>query len=320
MTRLQIDNTRAYWDSWLREPDRSWQKLDTYITALHQAIHDALALDDLEAYEKLWGAFEAGGPLCQEEPYASTYDRGLMIIVLMLAEQDALEGQYESVHERSERLLKFLEDIETLRERNNLPVRPYTEIKFRLFGALAGAKWRGPAYLRKRLLSPIQVITSLLTAAAYTRNFMDSLGTLDLRREMQLQALAMAEIDGCCLAARYERGALPACIDSFNRNHGEQLALELGHFRHNPPLDPESAHYWSFELAKLYIANEHTLDDIRFLGQQIRLTAPSTLRFSHPHSVARGWQVVEEELVSRIGRNFEVVEADRDGVEVEQGS
>jgi hypothetical protein len=134
---------------------------------------------------------------------------------------------------------------------------------------LAECKWQDVSANRDLLLSPEDLYLEFrLLFTNVVDNLMDN---QDRGQALKNTAyfLLNTEFALLRLATRFHPEMVPELVAQFNERYGGCLQPELWHFRDNPTSRGETANYWHYEIAKLYIAGELTTGLLDFCYGQL---------------------------------------------------
>jgi hypothetical protein len=266
-----------FWTTWSSAPALDQSELRDNVLALVASIQDAAYHDEWERIKQCRRLFNLGAVHCTEEPYRSAYDYGAMLIAVLVADCELAKANYAAVHSELALVRRMLVEDNPRRQAAGLPPRGNSEVRFNSLGVLAGAKWEGPEALRDVLMTPDEIVAEFKAVAARVETFFKENPREDpaLRRNT-MEALALAHLEVSKMAFRYCPAQVGGLVVDFNRLHSGDLALEPGHYRTQALSDSRSSYYWDFELAKLYLGQQLTSEDLHICVELRAMAARRT--------------------------------------------
>jgi hypothetical protein len=270
------------------------QSLQAHLAAIIHEIHDRLEVDSTQGLESRLELYRWAESRCRHEPLATPYEHGLMQINAMLAENHALEGNWEPVYRSAEEIFHCLSLGDERRSRLDMPPRPNSELRYRLCTLLALAKWAGPTQDRDRLLTPLEVRNIYLQAAEKALTYIIASNPSPERAAMVREAVAISGVQVACMLYREFHASQPMLpighVSWFNKRFGPHLASDPGHFRKHRPL-ADSWYYWHYELVKLWATGSLTQDDLAYCHQKRLECLPNTMSNVRPvQGFMREWE------------------------------
>jgi hypothetical protein len=297
-----------YWGHWLGPGPHDEEEFLPYVMALVGKIQEYSYLDDWEGMDGFWELYRSGIEYFREEPLATPYDLGSILIALLFAGKENDLGNYAEAHRHVATVFGVLNTGDQRRALNKIEYRPNSEVRIRCLGILAEGKFSGPHELRDEVLSPEEIVEEFNATVKMIHEYLAKFPSNDRDSDLGLlEAMTSIELELCKMVLRHCPGLLAGCVANFNRRHNEHLAVETGHFRDSPESD-RSFWYWDFEIAKLWLSSDLTADELNLCHiERINAMERSLLDWDKTSLIA-SFEEQMTELRSRIRSRFEVVE------------
>jgi len=268
---------------WVDEAFTDRDAMQPYRHAMVKEIHHLCQAWDFEGMEDWLAVYRCAEPRCREEPLATVYEHGLMLITFSIASSHAAMGSFDTMYVLAEQILELLRVQEERRAKLGLMELGNSEIKYHVYSTLAQAKWQGPASERDRLMSVEDTAAAYRRAADRALNYLA--GRPDEDPSRVLEALALDGVDVAAMLFRWFQETEPEKVAEFiewhNSRSSAQLALEVGHCLAHEPLVVNS-NYWTYELAKLHLTGRLTKEILEYCHAQRLATVLDTLNAPRP--------------------------------------
>lgn len=146
--------------------------------------------------------------------------------------------------------------------------RPNLTHRLHALHVIGECKWQQPKSTRDKLWSPewmldeFEMLSEQVFSSVKKNPALDQTGTtVDHMKRTSFVLLKVA--------ARYLPKELPGLIEKFNLQWGASLYVEEGHFLANDPPGKLKCYYWDFEIAKLYLGENLTLEELDYCHERL---------------------------------------------------
>lgn len=253
---------------WLRGALDSEAEFRQVMLSVVDDCHRIARRSDFKIIRSLVRAMHWVEPHCREYPLALAYELGCRLNALIVADCCVKLCLFDAAYRLCAGVMELLEDSDERERAQGREPRGNSETRYSVLRIIADCKWLQPDEYRDKLLTPEQMLSRF--NAIYT-DIDAKLNTRPLaepgRNERIRLHLAWTEFILAKMAARYLPEQLLGLTQQFNRRHGAALAVGVGHFRQSKPV-ADCMWYWDFELTKLWIAGELTVEDLEYCHQQ----------------------------------------------------
>jgi hypothetical protein len=210
------------------------------------------------------------------EPFLSIFETGMVNAFIFVGHACADRVLLDAGYSLVQRCQELLNAKRERRDALSLPVRPDSECWYRTFGLLAELKWKGPAALRDRLMTPEHLIDEFNAVEQRCLSYLIEHPSQDASRDEKVKAgLGWYGLQVVKMAMTWCPKHKSEMIERFNEIHGDILRLETGHFMLHRSDNASNPWYWDFELFKWCVSGPATPDEAE-LCSQWRLDAART--------------------------------------------
>ncbi len=219
--------------------------------------HEHALAGEIEAAEELREIYCRVEPHCIDTELAASYDHGLIMFGMLLAECAALYRQWADAYRLAAEARELVRDI-----RRRDPRRRHSEALWVTARVLADVKWQEPEGNRDRLITPEQLVAEYREIERHVRAELP--GIPEDRRADIVESLAWTGLAMCKLAVRFlSTRQLAQLVSHCGMAYGAALRCDVGHCRYgNGPPPGHATFYWDYEICKLWLAGELTLDEL----------------------------------------------------------
>jgi len=262
-----------WWQNGALQSEREFRRI--MLGVVGEAHHLAMR-GQIAAAEELRRVYCEVEQHCLAEPLASAYDHGLIMFGVLAAECAALYRRWRDAYRRVAEVRRLVEALNERRAGLGLPPRPHSEALWVTGRVIADVKWQEPDGNRDRLITPEQLIEEQLALskrvrarlADYPPDQADRVRNVTL--SLALAALALTKMATRFLSTRRVAQLVAHC----GMVHGAPLRCGVGYYRHgDAPQAGRATFHWDYELAKLWLAGELTLEDLDYLHRERVLAA-----------------------------------------------
>lgn len=202
------------------------------------------------------------------EPYQSIYESGLVNAFLyvghLCADRLLLDAGYRVVQRCQEMLTAKRERRSEL----GMTPRPDSECWYRSWGLLAELKWKGPAQLRDRLITPDNLVAEFNAVEQRCLDYLRQNPSQDAGRDDRVKAgLGWYGLQVVKMVITWCPQLRDEMVERFNAVHGDILKCETGHFTSHRPAQSTSPWYWDLELFKWCTCGPGSADEAALCHQ-----------------------------------------------------
>lgn len=238
----------------------------THVLALVHEIQASAAQYDFAAVDKLYDLYNYAEPYCRIEPLATAFDLGAMLIGCVLAQARSQRGEWQEAYRLIERVYRILELGDARRERERMPARSNSEVKYWCLKVLAEIKYEDRSSL-KQIKAPDAIYGDYQRVKAHVLKYLQDYPYKSRDRQARVKrALLLTGVEVLKMYYRYTYDTdlahmATGLLSGLNRDLSAGLVAKIGHCRYDHRT-VHSVEYWDFELCKLWVSGQLNQHDI----------------------------------------------------------
>jgi hypothetical protein len=245
-----------FWEEALAHgPDE--EHVRVHILAILDQASRASQDNDWAVFEQLLALLDYGFQYCQEEPLLTPYELGMMHMLLMLADNNCVRGNFDQALEDVAAVWQTLETGDKRRLEMGMAARRNSELKYICLGVVASCFAQEPALAEKSEFQPTSIVTLYWEIAQRLLSYLQKFPKSNQAdTEIIVHSLGRWELEICKMCLVLDNDLFVPAVNAFNTRHGQHLSPAL------PIASPEdaaelgqSAWFWDFEVTKAILTN-----------------------------------------------------------------
>jgi len=246
---------RQWWDNGALRSEAHFREIMLGIVGL---AHEHALSGEIEAAEELRELYCRAERHCLDARLGAAYDHGLIMFGMLFAECAALSRDWAGAYRLVADVRQLGRDVQQRSE----GARRHSEALWVTARVLADVKWQEPEGGRDRLLTPEQLIEEYRGIERHVHGELPRYSAE--RRQGIVESLAWTSLAVVKMATRWlSTPEVAKLVSHCGLTYGAALRCDVGHCRYGDAPPPGHAtFYWDYEICKLWLAGDLTIEDL----------------------------------------------------------